>query len=71
MYVRQIIGDLQEGGYRYCWYRLFTLHKRKLRVTEAAPFRDRVLHQTVMNVIELPPDKGAPTLNRFVNRQAG
>ena len=33
-------------------YRLFTIYERKKRQIAAAPFRDRVVHHAIMNVIE-------------------
>jgi hypothetical protein len=38
-------------------YRLFTIYERKPRVIAAAPFRDRVVHHAVMNLIEPPLDR--------------
>ncbi|MGE3152473.1 MAG: reverse transcriptase domain-containing protein [Nitrospiraceae bacterium] len=49
--------ELQEGTYRPDDYRLFTIYERKPRVIAAAPFRDRVVHHAVMNVIEPPLDR--------------
>lgn len=46
--------ELQDGTYRPSKYRLFTIYERKPRVIAAAPFRDRVVHHAVMNVIERP-----------------
>ncbi len=45
------------GEYRPGAYRLFTLYERKPRVIAAAPFRDRVVHHAVMNLIEPPLDR--------------
>ena len=44
--------DLESGEYQPGDYRLFTIYERKPRVIAAAPFRDRVVHHAVMNVIE-------------------
>lgn len=49
--------ELQAGGYRPSDYRLFTIYDRKPRVIAAAPFRDRVVHHAVMNLIEPPLDR--------------
>lgn len=49
--------ELENGEYQPGAYRLFTIYDRKPRVIAAAPFRDRVVHHAVMNLIE-------PTLDR-------
>ncbi|MEI2806934.1 MAG: reverse transcriptase/maturase family protein [Albidovulum sp.] len=49
--------ELADGRYRPGAYRLFTLYERKPRLIAAAPFRDRVVHHAVMNVIEPPLDR--------------
>ncbi len=49
--------ELMSGEYRPGAYRLFTLYERKPRVIAAAPFRDRVVHHAVMNLIEPPLDR--------------
>ncbi len=49
--------ELAEGSYQPGAYRLFTLYERKPRLIAAAPFRDRVVHHAVMNVIEPPLDR--------------
>jgi retron-type reverse transcriptase len=38
-------------------YRLFRIYERKPRTIAAAPFRDRVVHHAVMNLIEPPLDR--------------
>lgn len=38
-------------------YRLFTIYERKKRQIAAAPFRDRVIHHAIMNVIEPSIDR--------------
>jgi len=43
---------LTQGVYRPSEYRLFTIYDRKPRLIAAAPFRDRVVHHAVMNIIE-------------------
>lgn len=49
--------ELIAGHYQPGLYRLFTLYERKPRQIAAAPFRDRVVHHAVMNVIEPPLDR--------------
>jgi RNA-directed DNA polymerase len=49
--------ELQNGSYRPGAYRLFTIYERKPRVIAAAPFRDRVVHHAVMQMIEPPLDR--------------
>jgi len=50
---RQLVdGSYQPGGYR-----LFTIYESKARTIAAAPFRDRVVHHALMNIIEPPLDK--------------
>lgn len=49
--------ELQDGSYRPGAYRLFTIYERKPRVIAAAPFRDRVVHHAVMQMIEPPLDR--------------
>jgi retron-type reverse transcriptase len=49
--------ELQDGTYRPGDYRLFTIYERKPRVIAAAPFRDRVVHHAVMNLIEPALDR--------------
>jgi RNA-directed DNA polymerase len=50
-------ADLASGDYRPGAYRLFTLYERKPRTIAAAPFRDRVVHHALMNLIEPPLDR--------------
>jgi RNA-directed DNA polymerase len=50
--------ELETGEYRPNRYRLFTIYERKPRLIAAAPFRDRVVHHAVMNIIESPLDLG-------------
>ena len=57
---RQLIAlqrDLEIGEYQPCAYRLFTIYDRKPRVIAAAPFRDRVVHHAVMNLVEPALDR--------------
>lgn len=49
--------ELEDGSYWPGVYRLFQIYERKPRTIAAAPFRDRVVHHAVMNLIE-------PTLDR-------
>jgi retron-type reverse transcriptase len=49
--------ELESGDYQPGAYRLFTIYERKPRRIAAAPFRDRVVHHAVMNVIEPPLDR--------------
>ncbi len=48
---------LAHGHYYPGRYRLFTLFERKPRLIAAAPFRDRIVHHAVMNLIEAPIDR--------------
>jgi RNA-directed DNA polymerase len=48
---------LREGTYQPGEYRLFTIYERKPRLIAAAPFRDRVVHHAVMQVIEPQLDR--------------
>lgn len=49
--------ELLTGDYHPGPYRLFTIYERKPRLIAAAPFRDRVVHHAVMNIIEAPLDR--------------
>ena len=49
--------ELENGEYKPGAYRLFMIYDRKPRVIAAAPFRDRVVHHAVMNLIEPPLDR--------------
>lgn len=49
--------ELREDRYRPGAYRQFAIYERKPRVISAAPFRDRVVHHAVMNLIEPALDK--------------
>lgn len=53
----QLQAELDAGTYRPGTYRQFTVYERKPRVISAAPFRDRVVHHAVMNVLETPLDR--------------
>lgn len=43
--------ELQDGAYRPGGYRSFTVHEPKRRKISAAPFRDRVVHHALINII--------------------
>jgi RNA-directed DNA polymerase len=49
--------ELTSGTYQPGAYRLFTVYERKARLIAAAPFRDRVVHHAVMNLVEPPLDR--------------
>ncbi|MFL0797274.1 MAG: RNA-directed DNA polymerase [Cellvibrionaceae bacterium] len=49
--------QLQAGSYHPGAYRQFIIRERKPRLISAAPFRDRVVHHAVMNVLEPILDK--------------
>ena len=44
--------QLQTDSYRPGPYRTFTIYERKPRIISAAPFRDRVVHHALMNVLD-------------------
>ena len=44
--------ELREGSYRPGWYRTFEIREPKPRLISAAPFRDRVVHHAVTQVLE-------------------
>jgi RNA-directed DNA polymerase len=50
---RELIHDEYQPGR----YRLFTIYERKPRNIAAAPFRDRVVHHAILNLIEGPIDQ--------------
>jgi len=49
--------ELTGFSYRPGHYRLFTIYERKKRQIAAAPFRDRVVHHAIMNIIEPSIDR--------------
>jgi retron-type reverse transcriptase len=49
--------ELREETYQPGAYRLFPIYERKPRLIAAAPFRDRVVHHALMNLIEPPLDR--------------
>ncbi len=53
----QLQQELVTGQYRPGAYRQFCIYDRKPRVISAAPFRDRVVHHAIMNLIEPPLDR--------------
>ncbi|MFO1360124.1 reverse transcriptase domain-containing protein [Plasticicumulans sp.] len=50
--------ELQSGRYRPGAYRQFLIYERKPQLISAAPFRDRVVHHALMNVVEPALDPG-------------
>jgi len=50
--------ELLSGSYRFGRYQSFVIHDPKSRTIKAAPFRDRVVHHAVCNVIEPIFDRG-------------
>ena len=48
----ELRGELQEKTYRPGAYTSFYIHEPKRRLISAAPFRDRVVHHALCNVIE-------------------
>ena len=53
----QLQHELQNKAYRPGAFRMFTIYERKPRQICAAPFRDRVVHHALMNVIDPLLDK--------------
>lgn len=49
--------ELTDFSYQPGRYRLFTIYERKKRQIAAAPFRDRVVHHALMNIIEPSIDR--------------
>ena len=45
-------GELRDGTYRPGGYRSFYIYEPKKRLISAAPFRDRVVHHAICNVVE-------------------
>jgi len=48
----QLQRELAKGRYQPGEYRQFIIRERKPRLISAAPFRDRVVHHALMNVLE-------------------
>lgn len=53
----KIQRELREGSYRHGAYHDFIIHDPKRRLISAAPYRDRVLHHALCNIIEPLFDK--------------
>ena len=53
----QLRRELEASTYRPGPYRAFLIHDPKERMISAAPFRDRVVHHALCNVIEPILDK--------------
>lgn len=51
-------NDLESGSYQHGQYRQFVVCDSKKRQIKAAPFRDRVVHHAVCNIIEPMFEKG-------------
>lgn len=50
--VAQLLEELRDGAYRPGMYRFFQIQDPKSRVIAVAPFRDRVVHHAVVDVLE-------------------
>lgn len=48
----QLRRELAEGTYQPGTYRHFTIHEPKERLISAAPFRDRIVHHALVNILE-------------------
>ena len=48
----QLKNELESGNYFPAAYRYFTIHDPKERLISVAPFRDRVVHHALVNVLE-------------------
>ncbi len=60
--------ELRSGSYRPGAYTTFTIHEPKRRLISAAPFRDRVVHHALCNVIE-PLFERRFVADSFANRK--
>lgn len=60
-------AELRNGSYRPGAYHSFYIHEPKRRLISAAPFRDRVVHHALCNVIE-PPFERSFTADSYANR---
>jgi len=60
--------SLMDGSYRPAGYRQFTVYERKPRLISSAPFRDRVLHHALMQVVE-PIFEGYFSPNSWASRK--
>lgn len=54
----QLNNELSNGKYRPASYRYFTIFDPKKRTIAVAPFRDRVVHHAIINIIEPIFEKG-------------
>ncbi len=52
-----IQNELIQGTYEPKPYRTFTIYEPKERIIHVAPFRDRIIHHAVMNIIDLIWDR--------------
>ena len=59
--------DLMQRTYRPGAYTNFTIHESKRRVISAAPFRDRVVHHALCQVIE-PAFEASFIFHSYANR---
>jgi len=50
--LQQLHADLTQGTYRTSEYSIFTIFEPKERIIYRLPFRDRVVHHAIMNVLE-------------------
>lgn len=50
--IMQLLEELQSGTYRPGPYKTFQIYDPKVRMISAAPFRDRVVHHALCNIIE-------------------
>ncbi|MFN8059104.1 MAG: hypothetical protein U0Q12_08050 [Vicinamibacterales bacterium] len=60
--------ELREGSYRPGAYTHFQIHEPKRRLISAAPFRDRVVHHALCNIIE-PTFERSFVSQSFANRR--
>lgn len=50
--LRQIQSELIAGTYKTAEYQIFTIYDPKERIIYRLPFRDRVVHHAIMNILE-------------------
>lgn len=50
--IYQLRNELRDGSYRHGSYTSFHIHDPKVRLISAAPFRDRIAHHALCNIIE-------------------
>jgi retron-type reverse transcriptase len=50
--LQQLNEELTQGSYRTSEYSIFTIYEPKERIIYRLPFRDRVVHHAIMNVLE-------------------